>query len=106
MVEVSYHFLLHISNSTEKSREGRKFSIRHFQNADNTSCFLLKILHKLHTAYLGEIGNPYVKVYGNTRWFFCMQTGVVCYKAIFNVVTQCLWGGALRDNTKNSCVAH
>jgi len=54
MVEVSYYFLLHISNSREQSREGREFYftqfsiqlIHHFQIADNTSC-LLKILHKL-----------------------------------------------------------
>ena len=28
---------------------------------------------------------------------------VVCYTAVFSVVTQ--WGGALRDDTKNGCVA-
>ena len=55
MVEVSYYFLLHISNSTEQSREGREFYftqfsihlIHHFQIADNTSCCLVKTLHKL-----------------------------------------------------------
>ena len=33
---------------------------------------------------------------------------LVCYTAVFRVVTQCsspLWGGALRDDTKNGCVA-
>ena len=30
---------------------------------------------------------------------------IVCYTAIFNVITQCLWGGALRGNTKDSCAA-
>ena len=28
---------------------------------------------------------------------------LVCYTAVFSVVTQ--WGGALRDDTKNGCVA-
>lgn len=56
MVEVSYHFLLHISNSIEQSREGREFyftqfSIHHFKTADNTSCWLLKILDKLHNVF-------------------------------------------------------
>ena len=27
------------------------------------------------------------------------------YTAVFSVVTQRLWGGALRDDTKNGCVA-
>ena len=36
--------------------------------------------------------------------------GLVCYTAVFTVVTQrsaplTLWGGALRDYTKNGCVA-
>ena len=34
---------------------------------------------------------------------------VVCYTAVFSVVTQCSfpgeWGGALRDDTKSGCVA-
>ena len=36
---------------------------------------------------------------------------LVCYTAVFSVVTQrsslppSLWGGALRDDTKNGCVA-
>ena len=33
---------------------------------------------------------------------------IVCYTAVFSVVTQRsspLWGGALRDDTKNACVA-
>ena len=30
---------------------------------------------------------------------------LVCYTAVFSVVTQRLWGGALRDDTKNGCVA-
>ena len=31
---------------------------------------------------------------------------LVCYTAVFSVVTQrCLWGGALRDASKNGCVA-
>ena len=30
---------------------------------------------------------------------------VVCYTAVFSVVTQRSWGGALRDDTKNGCVA-
>ena len=33
---------------------------------------------------------------------------LVCYTAVFRVVTQRsspLWGGALRDDTKNGCVA-
>ena len=30
---------------------------------------------------------------------------LVCYTAVFSVVTQCSWGGALRDDTKNGCVA-
>ena len=38
-----------------------------------------------------------------------LQT-LVCYTAVFSVVTQCSWeeeewGGALRDDTKNGCVA-
>ena len=76
MVEVSYYFLLHISNSTEQSREGRKFYftqfsihlIHHFQIAENASCCLLKILHKLLMFSIHEIG--YAKVQGNTRWCF------------------------------------
>ena len=40
---------------------------------------------------------------------FCnTSTGfLVCYTAVFRVVTQCSppWGGALRDDTKNGCVA-
>ena len=28
---------------------------------------------------------------------------LVCYTVVFSVVTQ--WGGALRDDTKNGCVA-
>ena len=43
------------------------------------------------------------------RQVFIVETKtVVCYTAVFRVVTQCsspLWGGALRDNTKNGCVA-
>ena len=35
---------------------------------------------------------------------YCITTSfVVCYTAVFRVVTQ--WGGALRDDTKNGCVA-
>ena len=31
---------------------------------------------------------------------------LVCYTAVFSVVTQrSSWGGALRDDTKNGCVA-
>ena len=34
---------------------------------------------------------------------------LVCYTAVFSVVTQrsspLTWGGALRDDTKNGCVA-
>ena len=30
---------------------------------------------------------------------------LVCYTAVFSVVTQRLWGGALRDDAKNGCVA-
>ena len=30
---------------------------------------------------------------------------VVCHTAVFNVVTQRSRGGALRDETKNGCVA-
>ena len=30
---------------------------------------------------------------------------LVCYTAVFSVVTQCPWGGALREDTKNGCVA-
>ena len=30
---------------------------------------------------------------------------IVCYTAVFSVVTQRLGGGALRDDTKNGCVA-
>ena len=31
---------------------------------------------------------------------------LVCYTAVFRVVTSLsLWGGALRDDTKNGCVA-
>ena len=37
------------------------------------------------------------------------QDNLVCYTAVFSVVTQCSsplqWGGALRDDTKNGCVA-
>ena len=56
MVEVSYYFLLHISNSTEQSRGGREFyftqfSIHNFKIADNTPCCLLKILHKLFNVF-------------------------------------------------------
>ena len=40
-------------------------------------------------------GGGYVKVGGR---------GVVCYTAVFSVVTQ-RWGGALRDDSKNGCVA-
>ena len=31
--------------------------------------------------------------------------GLVCYTAVFSVVTQRSHGGALRDDTKNGCVA-
>ena len=34
--------------------------------------------------------------------------GLLCYTAVFRVLTQCSspqWGGALRDDTKNGCVA-
>ena len=37
-----------------------------------------------------------------------LVSNIVCYKAVFSVVTQRssgLWGGALRDDTKNGCVA-
>ena len=38
-----------------------------------------------------------------------MAMALVCYTAVFNVVTQRssphLWEGALRDDTKNGCVA-
>ena len=42
--------------------------------------------------------------------FDIFLTEVVCYKAVFSVVTQrssplSQWGGALRDDTKNGCVA-
>ena len=30
---------------------------------------------------------------------------LVCYTAVFSVVTQCSSGGALRDDTENGCVA-
>ena len=30
---------------------------------------------------------------------------IVCYAAVFSVVTQCLRGGALRDETKDGCAA-
>ena len=30
---------------------------------------------------------------------------IVCYTAVFSVVTQCSSPGALRDDTKNGCVA-
>ena len=32
-----------------------------------------------------------------------VKTRLVCYTAVFSVVTQ-RWGGALRDDTKNGCV--
>ena len=36
-----------------------------------------------------------------------MEAPLVCYTAIFSVVTllPTLWGGALRDDTENGCVA-
>ena len=39
--------------------------------------------------------------------FLCANRSLVCYTAVFSVVTQRspLWGGALRDDTKNGCVA-
>ena len=41
--------------------------------------------------------------------YYCIiGKGVVCYTAVFSVVTQRsspLWEGALRDDTKNGCVA-
>ena len=30
---------------------------------------------------------------------------IVCYTAVFSVVKQCLWGGALHDDTKDGCAA-
>ena len=39
---------------------------------------------------------------------FWASLSLVCYIAVFRVVTQCsspLWGEALRDDTKNGCVA-
>ena len=39
---------------------------------------------------------------------FRVQWNLVCYTAVFRVVTQRsspLWGGALCDDTKNGCVA-
>ena len=98
MVEVSYYFLLHISNSTEQSREGREFYftqfsihlIHHFQIADNTSCCLLKILHKLLNVF--NTWKRVCKSLGEHEVvFFCLQTDVVCYTAVFSVVTQRLW---------------
>ena len=42
--------------------------------------------------------------YNNGTWKALIH--VVCYTAIFSVVTQrSSWGGALRDDTKNGCVA-
>ena len=39
-------------------------------------------------------------------YFFFFVRNLVCYTAVFSVVTQSsLWGGALRDDTKNGCVA-
>ena len=39
------------------------------------------------------------------RMFSQAMSGVVCCTAVFRVVTQRSTGGALRDETKNSCVA-
>ena len=42
--------------------------------------------------------------YNNRTWKALIH--VVCYTAVFSVVTQrSSWGGALRDDTKNGCVA-
>ena len=35
----------------------------------------------------------------------CAVNFLVCYTAVFSVVTQCSSPGALRDDTKNGCVA-
>ena len=40
--------------------------------------------------------------------FWRSKSTLVCYTAVFSVVTQrssSLWGGALRDDTKKGCVA-
>ena len=38
-------------------------------------------------------------------YFVSVPPPVVCYTAVFSVVTQRSWGGALREDTKNGCVA-
>ena len=38
--------------------------------------------------------------------YVCISCPIVCYTAVFSVVTQrSSWGGTLRDDTKNGCVA-
>ena len=37
--------------------------------------------------------------------FQLFMTFLVCYTAVFSVVTQRSWRGALRDDSKNGCVA-
>ena len=37
--------------------------------------------------------------------FLLFTSVLVCYTAVFSVVTQRSWGGTLRDDTKNGCVA-
>ena len=47
----------------------------------------------------------YVTQWSATR-FIVACASLVCYTGVFSVVTQCsFWGGALRDDTKNGCVA-
>ena len=40
----------------------------------------------------------------DVRVISSIASHVVCYTAVFSDVTQ-QWGGALRDDTKNGCVA-
>ena len=51
---------------------------------------------------IGSAGQWYI------RWIALSNVWIVCYTAVFRVVTQRsspLRGGALRDETKNGCVA-
>ena len=38
-------------------------------------------------------------------WVSKSKRTLVCKQAVFSVVTQRPWGGALRDETKNGCLA-
>ena len=50
----------------------------------------------------------YQTIFSRAAGIFGVGLRLVCYTGVFSVVTQRsspLWGGALRDDTKNGCVA-